>query len=129
MRLAQLKDPAAWMKLASQERLAAGAKAAANKIVADLKTKQLQVSLQIAAHDRIANAIEQAFANLRPEKEHWWQFGRTQPGTKMKVVSGLLAFDPTGHGIQSAETATHAIANESVGSLFDLWNSVKGVAG
>ncbi|HEY1900764.1 MAG TPA: hypothetical protein VGG49_13330 [Steroidobacteraceae bacterium] len=128
MRLAARRDPQAWLQMSPQERLQAGAKAAAADIIGDLKLKQRRVALQIAAHDRIENAINQAISRLPPEKEHWWQFGRSKPGSQLRAVSELLAFDPAGHGITSVETTSHAIANEALGNLMPLWNSVKGFA-
>ncbi len=119
MRLLARKDPQAWSQLSYFGRLQAAGDAAAKSIVADLKLKQQRVRLQIAAHDRIENALGEAFDRL-PEN--------AKPGDQLRVVSQLLAFDAKGKGLTSAETWSHAIANEALGRLMPLWNSVKGFA-
>lgn len=119
MRLLARKDPQAWAQLGYYGRLQAAGEAAAKSIVADLKLKQQRVRLQIAAHDRIENALNEAFDRL-PEQP--------KPGDYLRVVSQLLAFDAKGKGLTSAETWSHAIANEALGRLTPLWNSVKGFA-
>lgn len=116
MRLLAQKDPQAWLAMPAYERLQAGAKAAADQLVSDLKLKQRQVALQIAAHDRIEGLLAAAFK------------GVVKPGARQKIISDLLAFNPVPHGIQSAETTGNAIAKRSFGELTELWNSVKGFA-
>lgn len=120
MRLAAREDPQAWAALPPSERLERGAQAAAQAMVADLKLKQRRVSLQIAAHDRIDTALAERFDQLDGEN--------AKPGSKLRAVSALLAFDPKGKGPMSAESWSHAIANEAFGQLMPLWNSVKGFA-
>lgn len=119
MRLAARRDPQAWMAMNPMERLDAGAKAAVQAIVDDLKLKQRRVSLQIDAHDRIGAQLE-GLVNQLPDN--------AKPGAMLRGVSQLLAFDPAGRGIASADTWSHAIANEALGRLMPLWNSVKGFA-
>lgn len=121
MRLLARKDPQAWSQLSYFGRFQAAGEAAAKAIIADLKLKQQRVRLQIAAHDRIENALNDAFEKL-PEK--------AKPGDMLRVVSRVLAFDPRGGlgGVQSAETTAHSIANEAIGRLLPLWDSVKGFA-
>lgn len=129
MRLLGRKDPQAWAALSPQERLQQGAQAAAVAMAGETKLKQQRLRLQIAAHDRIENGLNDAFDRMPPEKEHWWQFGRSKPGDMLRVVSNLLAFDAKGKGLVSAETWSKAVANEAFGRLLPLWNSVKGFAG
>lgn len=119
-RLLARKDPEAWMALSPQDRLEQGAQAAAEAMTAEVKRKQEIVKLKIAAHDRIENALNDAFERL-PDKP--------KPGDQLRVVSQLLAFDAKGKGLVSAETWSHAIANEAFGRLLPLWNSVHGFAG
>lgn len=119
-RLLAREDPQAWMALSPQERLQQGAKAAAEAMTTEVKRKQEIVRLKIAAHDRIENALNDAFDRM-PEK--------VKPGDQLRVVSQLLAFDAKGKGLVSAETWSHAIANEAFGRLLPLWNSVHGFAG
>lgn len=120
MRLAARRDPEAWSKLSSAERFHQGAEAAAQSIIADLKLQQQRVRLQIAAHDRIENTLNEAFQQL-PEK--------APPGSMLRAVSQLLAFDAKARGMSSVETWTNAVQNEALGRLMPLWNSVKGFAG
>lgn len=119
-RLLAREDPEAWMKLSPQERLEQGAQAAAEAMTAEVKRKQAIVKLKIAAVDRIENALNDAFDRL-PDN--------AKPGEQMRVVSQLLAFDAKGKGLTSAETWSHAIANETFGRLLPLWDSVHGFAG
>lgn len=120
MRLLARKDPQAWSALSSAERFHQGAEAAAKAIIADLKLRQQRVRLQIAAHDRIENALNEAFEQL-PDK--------AKPGSMLRAVSQLLAFDAKAKGLTSAETWANAVQNEALGRLMPLWNSVKGFAG
>ncbi|HEX5461877.1 MAG TPA: hypothetical protein VFX20_18075 [Steroidobacteraceae bacterium] len=119
MRLLARKDPQSWAAMPAGERLDAGAKAAAQAIIGDLKLKQQRLSLQIAAHDRIEAKLGDTFQRLPTD---------AKPGARLRAVSQLLAFDASGHGIASAETWGTAIANEAFGRLLPLWNSVKGFA-
>lgn len=120
MRLFARKDPQAWSALSAAERFHQGAEAAAHAIIADLKLKQTRVRLQIAAHDRIENALNEAFEQL-PEK--------AKPGDMLHAVSQVLAFDAKAKGMRSVETNASAVQNEALGRLMPLWNSVKGFAG
>lgn len=119
-RLLARQDPEAWMKLTPHERLEQGATAAAQAMTDEVKRKQAVVRMKIAAHDRIENALNDAFDRL-PDKP--------KPGDQLRAVSQLLAFDAKGKGLVSAETWSHAIANEAFGRLLPLWNSVHGFAG
>lgn len=120
MCLAARRDPQGWMKLSPVQRLARGADAAAKAMLDEIQLKQRRVQLQIAAHDRVENTLQQAFAQIEQKG--------AKPGQRLNAVSQLLAFDPVGHNITSAETWSHAIANEALGRLVPLWNSVKGFA-
>lgn len=123
MRLAARRDPAAWQALSATKRLEAGAQAAAQAMLHDIQKKAQRLELQIAAHDRIENAL-----NDRLEARD--ESGKaTDPGDLLRDASGLLAFDVKGHGFTSVETWAHALANESMGRLTPLWNSVKGLGG
>lgn len=117
MRLLARKDPAAWSAKSQLDRLQEASTAAAEAMTAasDLKARRLQ--LQIAAHDKIENAINDAFERLP---------GNAKAGERLRVVSQMLAFDSKGKSLTSAETWTHAIQNEAFGRLMPLWNSVKG---
>ncbi len=119
-RLLAREDPESWMKLSPQERLEKGAQAAAEAMTQEVKRKQAIVRMKIAAHDRIENALNDAFDRL-PDN--------AKPGEQLRVVSQLLAFDAKGKGLTSTETWAHAVANEAFGRLLPLWNSVKGFAG
>ena len=120
-RLLARADPEAWMKMSPEERLQQGAQAAAEAMTAEVKRKQEVVRLKIAAHDRIDNALNEAFDRM-PDN--------AKPGEQLRIVSQMLAFDAkSGLRMQSAETSAHAIANEAFGQLLPLWNSVKGFAG
>jgi hypothetical protein len=120
MRLAARRDPAAWSRLSPDQRIQQGAEAAAQAMLDAVKLKQRRVELQIAAHDRIEGALAQRFEAL--------DSAGAKPGSKLKAVSDLLAFNPAGGGFASAETWAHAIANEALGRLTPLWDSVKGFA-
>lgn len=133
MRLAAAKDPQAWSALSAQERLQKGAEAAAQQIIDEVKLQQRRVSLQIAAHDRIEATLADRFAQIdQTQPGRMQRFMRAVggnigpgPAAKLRAVSQLLAFDPAGGRIQSADTWSHAIANEAVGRLLPLWGSVK----
>ena len=120
MRLLARKDPQAWAALSSYDRLQQGAQAAAGAMVGEVRLKQQRLRLQIAAHDRLENALNDAFERL-PEN--------AKPGSMLRAVSQLLAFDAKGKGLTSVETWAHAIQNEALGRLMPLWDSVKGFAG
>lgn len=120
MRLAARKDPAAWAALSHDQRLQQGAQAAAEAMTSEVQRKQELVRLKIQAHDRIENALNEAFDQM-PEK--------VKPGDQLRVVSRLLAFDAKGKGLASVETWANAIQNEAFGRLLSLWDSVHGFAG
>ena len=134
MRLLARKDPQAWSSLSSAERFHQGAEAAAQSIIGDLKLKQQRVRLQIAAHDRIENALNEAIENT-PEptfmERAWAKVTGTpaEAGRQLHALSQILAFDTQARGMTSAETHANAVQNESLGRLMPLWNSVKGFAG
>ena len=119
MRLLAQRDPQGWGKLSPIERLSRGAEAAASQMIHDVQLKQRRVQLQIAAHDRVEDTLGRAFAQIDSQG--------AKPGAKLNAVSQLLAFDPVGHNITSAETWSHSIANYAIGELLPLWRSVKGI--
>jgi hypothetical protein len=120
MRLLARDDPEAWQKLSPYDRLQQAAQASAQAMTAEVKLKQERVRLQIEAHDRIENALNVAFDKL-PEK--------AKPGSMLRVVSQMLAFDTKAKGMTSVETWATAVRQDAFSQLIPLWNSVKGVAG
>lgn len=117
MRLLAREDPEAWMKLSSSDRLQQGADAAVKAMTDAIQLKQARVKLQIAAHDRLENALNDSFENAKDK-----------PGSLLHAVSQVLAFDPAGKGMRSVDTWRQSIEHEAMGQLLPLWNSVKGVA-
>jgi hypothetical protein len=119
MRQLARQDPEGWMAKSKWERLQEASQAAAAQLSeeANLKLKRLQ--LQIAAHDRIENAVADMFEKL-PDN--------AKPGARLKAMSQLLAFDAGGKGARSVETNAHSIAQEAFGKMMPLWTSVKGFA-
>lgn len=120
MRLLARQKPEEWSGLSSYDRLQQASQAAAQAMTAEVKRKQELVRLKIQAHDRIENALNDAFERM-PEK--------VKPGDQLRVVSQLLAFDAKGKGLVSAETWANAIQKDAFGRLLPLWNSVHGFAG
>jgi hypothetical protein len=115
MRLLAQKDTAAWLQLPFDDRLAQAAQAAADDMVNELKRKQMQVNLQINAHDRIDSWLNKHLDNL-PDKATAKDY--------VKALSDILAFNSKGNEISSVESTTNAIRNEAMGRLTDLWGSV-----
>lgn len=123
MRLAGRGDPDAWAARTPEERLKVGADRTAAKMLSDLKLAGNRIRLQIAAHDRVDNAL-----NDRLEERDQLNL-KTKPGELLRDVSNTLAFDARGHGFMSAETWGKSIAQEAFGQLMPLWTSIKGFAG
>lgn len=119
-RLLARSDPEAWQKLSPYERLQQAAQAAAKAMTDEVKLKQERVRLQIAAHDRIENALNAAFDKLSDN---------AKPGSMLRIVSQMLAFDTKAKGMTSAETWAQAVRQDTFSQLIPLWNSVKGFAG
>lgn len=135
MRLLARQDPAAWRALSQPERLDAAANAAIDAMKEEAAWKQRNVELQILAHDRISNTLNDAFENLDNQKRSllnritFGKMGRSEgenAGDRMRVVSQLLAFDTKARGMQSADSWGHAVRAEAMGELLPLWQSVKG---
>lgn len=120
MRLLARKDPESWAALSPYDRLQQAATESAKAMTAEVKLKQERVRLQIAAHDRIENALNAAFDKL-PED--------AKPGSQLRVVSQMLAFDTKAKGMTSVETWGTAIRQDAFSRLIPLWNSVKGFVG
>jgi hypothetical protein len=120
MRLLAREDPEAWAALSPYERLQQAAQAAAKAMTEAVRLKQERVRLQIAAHDRIENTLNDAFQAL-PDN--------FKAGAMLRVVSNLLAFDTKGKGITSVETWAKAIQHDAFSRLMPLWNAAKGFAG
>lgn len=119
MRLFARKDPEGWAAMHPLDRLQEAAKAAVADLTRELKLKQDRVRLQIAAHDRIENALADAFARLP---------ANSKPGAMLRSLSDILAFDAKGQGMRSADSWAKAVYHESMGRLLPLWDSVKGFA-
>ena len=115
MRLLAQKDTSAWLKLPFDDRLAQAAQAAADDMVNELKRKQMQVNLQINAHDRIDTWLNKHLDNL-PDKATSKDY--------VRALSDILAFNSKGNEISSVESTTNAIRNEAMGKLTELWGSV-----
>jgi hypothetical protein len=122
MRQLAQKDPQSWQALSSSERLEQGAKAAADEMVQAIKEKQRVVQLQIAAHDRVEGALNDAFEKLPDD---------AKPGAQLKAFSNLIGFDSTnrGRGLTSTETWADSIKHEALGNLVDVWKSIRGFMG
>ncbi len=120
IRLAQMRDPAKWSQMSNAERLQAGADGAAAQMLHDAMKKKQRLLLDIAAHDRLENALQQGFAAM-PKN--------ARPDERLRVVSNMLAFDPRGHAQMSAYSWSKSIEAEAFGRLMPLWQSVKGFAG
>lgn len=122
MRQLAQKDPQAWASLSREERLKQGASAAADEMVREVQEKQRLVQLQIAAHDRIENSLNDALGELPAD---------AKPGSMLKAFSNLIAFDSTnrGRGLTSVETWADSIKHEALGNLVDVWKSIKGFGG
>jgi hypothetical protein len=119
MRLLARKDPGAWAAKSQWDRLQEASQAAAAAMSEEANLKLRRLRLQVAAHDRIENAVADMFEKL-PDN--------AKPGARLKAVSQLLAFDAGGRGMRSVETNAHAISQEAFGRLMPLWTSVKGFA-
>lgn len=121
MRLLARKDPAAWAAKTQSDRLYEASTAAAEAMTAAAELKLRRTQLQIAAHERIENALQTAFDKAG---------AKLYPGAKMKMVSQLLAFDARGaNNIESVDTVAHSIAAQATGRLMPLWSQVKDVLG
>lgn len=122
VRLAAREDPKAWSAMTNEERLKVGAERAAQQLLHEALKKQQRLRLQIAAHDRLENALQAGFAAI-PKKR------QGDAAERLRVVSNMLAFDPRGHGQMSAYSWSQGIQHEAFGRLMPLWQSVKGFAG
>lgn len=134
MRLLATKDVDAWRAMGPQQRLEAGATAAAQAIIDELKLKQQRVALQITTHDRIAAALDEALGKVSPPNV----FARmrekltgtpAEAGVRTRLVGDLVAFNAAGHGLTSTETWQRSLSNEAFGDLMPLLTSIKGFTG
>lgn len=99
----------AWQSKTTTERMTAAAQKAAEELVAEQALKKRRVALTVLAHDRVANYMQRF------------------PGNPLEALDRMLAFSSDGKsGIQSIESATRAIRDESVSRMLDVIDVTKG---
>lgn len=115
-------DPAGWSAKSQSDRMHEAGIEAATQMTAAEALKAQRVQLKILAHDRIENQLTQGFGRLR---------SNAKPGSMMRVVSQLLAFDAGSRGGvgRSVESVAKGLSEDAFGRLLPLWGSVKDVAG
>lgn len=98
-----------WQSKTTAERMAAAADKAAGELVAEAALKKRRVALTILAHDRITNYMKRF------------------PGNPLEALDRMLAFSSDGKsGIQSIESATRAIRDESMSRMLEVIDQTKG---
>lgn len=98
-----------WQSKTAAERLAAAAEKAGDELVAERALEKRRVALTILAHDRITNYMQRF------------------PGNPLEALDRMLAFSADGKsGIQSIESATRAIRDESISRMLDVIDQTKG---
>lgn len=103
------RTDADWQAKTSSERMAAAAKKAGDELIAERTLDKRRVALTIMAHDRVTNYMQRF------------------PGNPMEALDRMLAFSADGKsGIQSVETATRAIRDESISRMLDVIDVTKG---
>lgn len=108
MRQLAQSDPA-WQSKSAADRLTEAAQKSAQDLVGEAQLKKRRVALTIMAHDRIANYMQRF------------------PGNPLGALDRILAFSADGKsGIQSIESATRAIRDESMGRMLDVIDQTKG---
>lgn len=108
MRQLAQNDPA-WQSKSAADRLTEAAQKSARDLVGEAQLKKRRVALTIMAHDRIANYMQRF------------------PGNPLEALDRILAFSADGKsGIQSIESATRAIRDESMGRMLDVIDQTKG---
>lgn len=98
-----------WQSKTITERMTAAAEKAAQELVAEKALVKRRVALTVLAHDRVTNYMQRF------------------PGNPMEALDRMLAFSSDGKsGIQSVESATRAIRDESVSRMLDVIDVTKG---
>lgn len=103
------RTDADWQAKTASERMAAAAKAAGDELVSEQVLNKRRVALTILAHDRVTNYMKRF------------------PGNPLEALDRMLAFSADGKsGIQSIESATRAIRDESISRMLDVIDVTKG---
>lgn len=103
------RTDADWQAKTASERMSAAAKAAGDELVSEQMLKKRRVALTILAHDRVTNYMKRF------------------PGNPLEALDRMLAFSADGKsGIQSVESATRAIRDESISRMLDVIDVTKG---
>lgn len=107
------QDPARWQGLSQADRLAEGAKRAAEGLVAEAAKKKQRLALTILAHDRIDQYTRD-------------QVGRGADGTRLEAFERLIAGKTDGKNNSiSAESAAKGIMATTMGRLTDAWEAIR----
>lgn len=108
MRQLAKSDPT-WQTKTAADRLAEASQKAAQELVAEQQLKKKRVALTIMAHDRISSYMQRF------------------PERPLEGLDRLLAFSADGKsGIQSIESATRAIRDDSLSRMLDVIDLTKG---
>lgn len=100
---------ATWQSKTSADRLSEAAAKSAQDLVAEANLKKKRVALTILAHDRIDSYMKRF------------------PGRPLEGLDRLLAFSSDGKsGIQSIESASRAIRDDSLSRMLDVIDQTKG---
>ena len=103
------RTDADWQSKSTAERLSEAAKKSADELVAEQQLKKKRVALTIMAHDRITSYMARF------------------PDRPLEGLDRMLAFSADGKsGIQSIESATRAIRDESLSRMLDVIDLTKG---
>lgn len=107
------QDPAAWQALSTADRLALGAKHAADELVAEAQKKKQRIALTILRHDFVENyAAAQVAAG--------------DDATKLDALNRLIAFTEDGKANStSAESNAKGILGAAMGRLTDAWEAIQ----
>lgn len=101
-------DPA-WQSKSTSDRFMDGAAKSAEELIHEQHLKKRRVALTILAHDRIASYMKKF------------------PGRPLEGLDRMLAFSADGKsGIQSIESASNAIRDESLSRMLDVIDQTKG---
>ena len=108
MRQLAQRDPQ-WQTKTQADRFAEAAQQAARELISEQSLKRQRVALTIMAHDRIANYMARF------------------PDQPLEGLDRMLAFSSDGKsGIQSIESSTRAIRDESISRMLDVIDHTKG---
>lgn len=110
MRFEAARDPAAFRALSADERLKAGATAAAKELVAEAELKKRRIVLTIQAHDRIENFINDA---------------KAAGMSGLDALKRTLVFVSDGKSnTLSVESRANAIRNNTIRQMIDTFEAV-----